>query len=257
MHGGFGEPETAELAHEILMTVWPRLRQRIDADGEFLKARGELYRCRDHWVAAHRNPSLLPDLVHLAAMEYGLQGREQDLSEEEREFLTLARRRHRVRQSFRAAWNSTAGVFRRWRWAHIIFASLIVALLITGWAGMRALLESSQAQGRLAPSDAPTVVVTVVALCTACGGLVGAVLTAWAKYVQARGQNEADLVRAKAEMVRAEAEMLRAQSDALRAREELPAIEPSAHDETQGQSPGTPSPGQSRSPEEPAGGGET
>ncbi|WP_162596738.1 hypothetical protein [Streptomyces sp. SM17] len=256
LNAGSGQ-QTAELAHEILMTAWPRLRQRVDADREFLKVRGELDFYRSRWEAAARNQSLLPSLIPLAAMEYGLQGREKDLSEEEQEFLALARRRHRVRQKLRATWNSTARLFGRWRWAHIIFASLIVALLITGWAGMRALLESSQAQGRLAPSDAPTVVVTIVALCTACGGLVGAVLTAWAKYVQARGQNDADLVRAKAEMVRAEAEMLRAQSDALRAREGLPAIEPSAEGETQSQSPDAPSPGQSRSPEGPAGGGET
>jgi hypothetical protein len=52
--------------------------------------------------------------------------------------------------------------------------------------------------------------------------LIGVILTAFAKYVQARGQAEADLIRARAEMMRAEA-------DVTRARAGLPPVVPSAN----------------------------
>ncbi|GAA2477366.1 hypothetical protein GCM10010422_21370 [Streptomyces graminearus] len=145
------EEEVAELAHDILITAWPRFRELVEVTGEFLRERGELDFYRSRWKAANRNPILLPDPLCLASIEYGLRGREHDLTEEEKEFLALGRRRRNARGKFRAVWNSTATVLGRWTWAHIIFVSLIMALLITGWAGMRALLESSQSRGRLAP----------------------------------------------------------------------------------------------------------
>ncbi|MFE9637118.1 hypothetical protein [Streptomyces sp. NPDC006463] len=78
-----------------------------------------------------------------------------------------------------------------------------------------------------ATSDTPAVVTTIVALATGIGTLIGVTLTAYAKYVQARGQAEADLVRAKAGMMRAEA-------DVMRARAGLPAIESSVNGGSEG-----------------------
>ncbi|MGW3815369.1 hypothetical protein [Streptomyces sp. NPDC005046] len=107
----------------------------------------------------------------------------------------------------------------------------IVVLLAGALIGLREVLDSFQAHGRLGPSDAPAAVTTIVALGTATGTLIGVTLTAYAKYVQARGQAGADMVRAKAELIRAEADMIRARAG-------LPAAEPSAN----GDSTATPLP---------------
>ncbi|MFF0479372.1 hypothetical protein [Streptomyces sp. NPDC004284] len=65
----------------------------------------------------------------------------------------------------------------------------------------------------------------IVALATATGTLIGVTLTAYAKYVQARGQADADLMRARAEIMRAEA-------DVTRARAGLPPHDPSVDDDS-------------------------
>lgn len=94
---------------------------------------------------------------------------------------------------------------------------LFLALLSTAWISTRSLLESHQHNG-LGPADAPAAVASIVSIGTVIGVLVGGTLTGLAKLVQARGQKDADLVRANAEMVRAQADMVRAKAG-------LPAIE--------------------------------
>uniref|UniRef100_UPI002F9171EA nSTAND1 domain-containing NTPase n=1 Tax=Streptomyces sp. NBC_00060 TaxID=2975636 RepID=UPI002F9171EA len=110
LHGGEEEPETAELAHEALVTAWPALRQQVKADGEFLAGRAELVHDRRRWERGGRTADLLPGARQLAATEHWLGGgRERELSEQEREFLALARRRHRARRTrLRAAWTAAA-----------------------------------------------------------------------------------------------------------------------------------------------------
>jgi hypothetical protein len=108
---------------------------------------------------------------------------------------------------------------RRHRRALAVVGVWIAVLLAAASISVREVLESFRAHGRLGPSDAPAVVTTIVALGTATGTLIGVTLTAYAKYVRARGQADADLIRARAEMVRAEA-------DAVRARAGLPQVEP-------------------------------
>ncbi|MBT2508598.1 trypsin-like peptidase domain-containing protein [Streptomyces sp. ISL-98] len=112
LRGDEGEPETAELAHEALTTAWAQLRHRVRADGEFLAGRAELGHDLDRWRRGSRSADLLPGFLHLAAIERRLAGRERELTEEERDFLALARQRHRKRRArVRAAWTTMAVVF--------------------------------------------------------------------------------------------------------------------------------------------------
>ncbi len=109
LRGDEGEPETAELAHETLINVWPALRKRVRDDAEFLAGRAELDHDRDRWTKKDRSATLLPGAVQLAAIESWLEGREDELSEEERDFLARARQRRRAhRARVRAAWAAAA-----------------------------------------------------------------------------------------------------------------------------------------------------
>ncbi|MFB7270648.1 NACHT domain-containing protein [Streptomyces sp. NPDC056244] len=94
----------------------------------------------------------------------------------------------------------------------VILTAVIGLLLLLSWAGTRDILEKLQNHGALRPSDAPIVVTTIVALATAVGALTGGILTGISKYVQARGQADAERTRANADMVRAEADMFRARN---------------------------------------------
>jgi hypothetical protein len=93
----------------------------------------------------------------------------------------------------------------------LLLGLLLPALLSTAWISTRSLLESHQQNG-LGPTDAPAAVASVVSIGTTIGVLIGGTLTGLAKLIQARGQRDADLVRANAEMVRAEADMIRARA---------------------------------------------
>ncbi|MDJ0464440.1 trypsin-like peptidase domain-containing protein [Streptomyces sp. H27-C3] len=109
LRGGRGEAETAELAHETLINVWPALREQVREDEEFLTGRAELGYDRDRWT---KGAARLPGASQLAAMQNWLKGREQELTREERDFLARARRLQRVRRTrLRAAWTAAALVF--------------------------------------------------------------------------------------------------------------------------------------------------
>ncbi|WP_406466364.1 hypothetical protein OHB07_38735 (plasmid) [Streptomyces sp. NBC_00111] len=88
---------------------------------------------------------------------------------------------------------------------------LLLALLTIAWISTRGLLESHQ-EGGLGPTDAPATVASIVNIGTVIGVLIGGILTGPAKLIQAHGQKDADLIRAKAEMLRAEADMVRAKA---------------------------------------------
>ncbi|MGW0655430.1 nSTAND1 domain-containing NTPase [Streptomyces umbrinus] len=112
LHGDEDEPETAELAHEALVTAWPALRQQVKADAEFLAARAELGHDLDRWERGGRSTDLLAGTFQLASLRRRLGERERELTSAERDFLTLARQRqraHRIRA--RAAWTAVALVF--------------------------------------------------------------------------------------------------------------------------------------------------
>ncbi|WP_371618686.1 trypsin-like peptidase domain-containing protein [Streptomyces sp. NBC_00454] len=109
LHGGEGEPETAELAHESLIATWPTLRQQVKADAQFLAGRAELGHDRDRWERDGRPAGLLPGALQLLVVRGWLHGREGELTDAEREFLAHAQRHSkRLRARIRAAWTASA-----------------------------------------------------------------------------------------------------------------------------------------------------
>ncbi|ROV70402.1 S1 family peptidase [Streptomyces globisporus] len=111
LRGGRGEPETAELAHEKLIEVWPALRDQVRKDERFLTGRAELNHDRDRWTKQGRPSALLPAEVQLAYIQSWLGDREQELDAPERDFLERARQHRRLRRARgRAAWTAAAVV---------------------------------------------------------------------------------------------------------------------------------------------------
>ncbi|WP_030543301.1 trypsin-like peptidase domain-containing protein [Streptomyces albus] len=111
LHGGRGEPESVELAHEALVTAWPALQEQVRSDSEFLAARWELAHEHKRWTDGDKAAGLLPTGLQLALLERHVGNREKELDAEERNFLELARQRHRTRRNrLRAAWIALAVV---------------------------------------------------------------------------------------------------------------------------------------------------
>ena len=105
LHGGDGGSESAELAHEALITVWPTLAELVRADADFLAARAEVQHDLERWRRTDGSADLPSVAPQFAAVEARLQGRETDLTEEQQEFLALVRRQRQVRQArLRAGW---------------------------------------------------------------------------------------------------------------------------------------------------------
>ncbi|UZI30611.1 trypsin-like peptidase domain-containing protein [Streptomyces sp. VB1] len=112
LRGGHGQPETAELAHEKLIEVWPALRDQVREDERFLTGRAELNHDLDRWTQQERPSALLPGEVQLAYIQAWVKGRETELDAAERDFLERARQRRRLRRARgRAAWTAAAAVF--------------------------------------------------------------------------------------------------------------------------------------------------
>ncbi|MFD5897153.1 trypsin-like peptidase domain-containing protein [Streptomyces sp. NPDC060366] len=105
LHGDEGRPESAELAHEALITAWPTLADLVRADADFLASRAEVQHDLERWKKADSSADLLPGDLQLAALKVRLRGREADLTEEQRDFLALARRRRQARRArVRTGW---------------------------------------------------------------------------------------------------------------------------------------------------------
>ncbi|WP_406863314.1 trypsin-like peptidase domain-containing protein [Streptomyces sp. HUAS MG47] len=120
LHGGDDRSESAELAHEALITVWPALAELVRADADFLAARADLQHEVERWRKAHSPADLLPGSRRLAAFEERLREREADLTEEQRQFLALARQRRRARHV-----QVSAG------WVAVVLALVLIAGLVT------------------------------------------------------------------------------------------------------------------------------
>ncbi|MEU0357209.1 S1 family peptidase [Streptomyces cyaneofuscatus] len=137
LHGEEHGPQTAELAHETLISAWPTLADQVKAESDLLAARAELRHDLDRWERSGRAPDLLPGPLHLTALRGRLPNRPGELSSEEEEFIALARRRHRHRRGrARAGWVAAALVL-----------ALIVGLgtFLVQESGVRAVRE---AEGR-------------------------------------------------------------------------------------------------------------
>ncbi|WP_203184738.1 S1 family peptidase [Streptomyces pratensis] len=109
LRGGRNESETAELAHETLINVWPALKEQVRADSRFLAGRAELNHDHKRWTKEDRPSDLLPGALQLASIEVWLKEREGELGSDERDFLERARQRQRGRRArIRAAWTAAA-----------------------------------------------------------------------------------------------------------------------------------------------------
>ncbi|MFF0770234.1 trypsin-like peptidase domain-containing protein [Nonomuraea wenchangensis] len=95
LRGGEGEGESAELAHESLITAWPALREQVETDRKFLAGQAELAHELRRWQHGGRSPARLPAAESLLAGHW-LGEREDDLTGEQREFLAQARERSRT-----------------------------------------------------------------------------------------------------------------------------------------------------------------
>jgi WD40 repeat protein len=96
------DDEQVDLAHEALISAWPRLRNWIDTDRERLRAQRRLTEAAAAWDALDRDPGALYRGTLLAATEeaFPAEDREQALTPLEGAFLSTslqARRRERTR----------------------------------------------------------------------------------------------------------------------------------------------------------------
>ncbi|MER5888020.1 WD40 repeat domain-containing protein [Streptomyces sp. NPDC001941] len=91
----------ARIAHEALLTAWPRLHGWIEADRAGLLVRQELTRDAERWRSRGREPSLLYRGTPLALADRwaGTSGRGDELTRTEREFLAEGRAAERSREA--------------------------------------------------------------------------------------------------------------------------------------------------------------
>nr|WP_272925635.1 MULTISPECIES: helix-turn-helix domain-containing protein [unclassified Streptomyces] len=100
------DEEGAQLAHEALLSAWPRLRGWIDADAALLRERQRLAEAADAWASCGHDPAVLYRGTQLALATEALSGTHTDRETPERRFLAAARaaegRRTRRRRTTRA-----------------------------------------------------------------------------------------------------------------------------------------------------------
>ncbi|WP_346283452.1 WD40 repeat domain-containing protein [Streptomyces sp. T21Q-yed] len=90
-----GQGDTVELAHEALITGWPKLAAWVAEDHEFLAWRETVRLDLDRWRGAGEPAELLPSAVALATAQRWLTERADDIGDAERDFLERGHRRRR------------------------------------------------------------------------------------------------------------------------------------------------------------------
>ena len=89
---GSGGAEFVDLAHDALVSSWPRMRIWLDEDRELLRLRQELAADADRWRAQGRDPSLLYGGKRLAQIVRGEHELDLFLAPGEKEFLDASLR---------------------------------------------------------------------------------------------------------------------------------------------------------------------
>lgn len=102
--------DVVELAHQALIDHWPRFRDWLDQDRDFLGWRHELGARRLTWESTGRDDDALLRGVALARAEEWLQRRVDDVPDAERAFVEASRRRARGEARRRRALLSTLSV---------------------------------------------------------------------------------------------------------------------------------------------------
>ncbi|SDJ07226.1 hypothetical protein [Nonomuraea jiangxiensis] len=128
--------DTVEIAHEALISSWPRLRDWLAEDREGLRTHHRLTEAADTWESLRHDPGSLYRGTRLAAAQEWAERNEKALSGREREFLdaSLAARAHEETLAR-----------RRTRRLRQLVAALSVLLLVTGTATGYALHAGSEA----------------------------------------------------------------------------------------------------------------
>jgi WD40 repeat protein len=119
-HGDPRDAASAQIAHEALLRAWPRLREWIREDRDWLSARQSLAEAASEWAQEGRDPSGLYQGRRLASARAALADRRAELSAAEKEFLDGSIR------------HEQAG--RRRRIQRVLAASLAVLLVAVGGA---------------------------------------------------------------------------------------------------------------------------
>jgi WD40 repeat protein/tRNA A-37 threonylcarbamoyl transferase component Bud32 len=131
------DDDSAEIAHEALIRVWPRLRGWLAEDRDELLALRQLTSAARTWEEAGRNDADLYRGPRLAAAAELASEQRQQLSRVEREFLEASRdARDRELQSFR----------RRARRLRALLAVVAAALVVAVIAGAFALIQRGSAR---------------------------------------------------------------------------------------------------------------
>ena len=140
---------TVEIAHESLLTTWPRLRHWLSIDREWLREVRGLASSAALWSAAGRQPADLYRGARLAVVEELLEGRVGALTPDELDFLTASRaqldaERNEVLERVIAAKRQN----RRLRRSLLALAAMLVLVLAAGAVAIVQRGRADEAAGR-------------------------------------------------------------------------------------------------------------
>ncbi|WP_345604834.1 serine protease [Pseudonocardia adelaidensis] len=133
-----GEGDRIQLAHQALIAHWPRLREWLTQDRDFLSWRDQLEQQRDRWEAAGRDDGALLRGSALAVAQEWLPARTGDVSPAAREYVDRSRARQRRE-------------VRRWR---VVTAVLAVLVLVAGGFGAVAVSSRNEVSAQLRLANA-------------------------------------------------------------------------------------------------------
>jgi hypothetical protein len=107
--GQAGAAPRVDLAHEVLITGWPRLRAWLDEDRAGLLLHRRFAQTVDEWVAEQRDPSFLYGGARLAEVQTYAAQHTGDVSQDESEFLSASAAREAIRLRARYLGQATGG----------------------------------------------------------------------------------------------------------------------------------------------------
>jgi WD40 repeat protein len=147
---------TVEVAHEALISTWPRLREWLDSSRESLRVQRRLMSAATEWAGAEKDPSFLAHGVRLAQFEALEDEGDVALNAQERTYLqaSVAERQareteERDRQAREVATQRRAAVRLRY-----LAGALAIFLLVATGLGLLAYSQSRQAQASAAQAQA-------------------------------------------------------------------------------------------------------
>jgi hypothetical protein len=159
-----GDGDRIQLAHQALIAHWPRLRDWLTRDRDFLSWRDQLEQQRDRWEAAGRDDGALLRGSALAVAQDWLPARTGDVSPAAVEFVDRSRARQRRE-------------VRRWR---AVTAVLAVLALVAGTFGVVAVRSRNQVSAQLRLANAEVLGQAAIARIGVDPGTAAALaLTAW------------------------------------------------------------------------------